>query len=81
MRLHRRRLKLTGEEVAERLDVAISTYQRWENGRQRPHLRTQRKIAEFFQVPPHVLEEWFYDEDECPTCSVRGVGEKSHGRR
>lgn len=75
MRRRRQQLKQTQEEVAAAIGVSLSTYQRWERGEQTPHLRTQKRIANHFHVKIHQVDEWFYDEPECPTCGLVGLAE------
>lgn len=68
MRRRRAQLKRTHEQAAEGIEVSLASYQRWERGAQRPHLRTQARIAKYFRVPLRTVDEWFDDEDDCPTC-------------
>ncbi len=47
IRIVRKKAFLTQEEFAARLDVTISTINRWENNRVRPNFKAMRKIKDF----------------------------------
>ena len=38
---------LTQDELAELLNVAVSTVNRWETGKAKPNIKTMKKIKEF----------------------------------
>lgn len=44
----RLQLKLTQEELAERLGVSFATVNRWENGQAQPSKLARRQIDQFF---------------------------------
>lgn len=52
----RERLHLSQAEAAERLDVGLATYQRWELGKQKPQPRHMRTLGEIFD-PRLVCDE------------------------
>ena len=47
---------LSQAELAERVGVGIVSVSRWETGKQRPQLRTIRKIAKVLKVNPEDIE-------------------------
>ncbi|MBC8093862.1 MAG: helix-turn-helix transcriptional regulator [Pseudonocardia sp.] len=77
MRRRRHQLKETQEEAAAAIGVALSSVQRWELGRQRPHLRTQKRIATHFRVPLRTVDQWFCGDHDCPSC--RPTRRRGHG--
>lgn len=47
---------LSQAELAEKVGVGVLSVSRWENGKQRPQLRTIRKIAKVLKVDPKDIE-------------------------
>ncbi|MBC8091858.1 MAG: helix-turn-helix transcriptional regulator, partial [Pseudonocardia sp.] len=45
LQMLRLRLLLSGEELAQKAGIALSTYQRIERGEQNPHPKTMRGLA------------------------------------
>jgi DNA-binding XRE family transcriptional regulator len=65
LRERRYQLKRTQEEAAAGIGVSLSTYQRWERGEQTPHLRAQRRLADYLGVDFAAVDRWFpADEPE-----------------
>ena len=50
LRLVRKQLRLTQEDVAERLEISVEFYARLERGNSGPSLRTLVKMADFFDI-------------------------------
>jgi transcriptional regulator with XRE-family HTH domain len=40
---------LTNKQIADRMDISLVTYNRWEQGRQKPGLRRLRLLCEILQ--------------------------------
>jgi transcriptional regulator with XRE-family HTH domain len=50
IRLRRKALRKSQEQVAEDMDISVSTYRRIEQGDANPELNTLSKIAEYFET-------------------------------
>ena len=55
IRVERRRLKLTQEELAEKADISPNFLGHIERGTKRPTLNTLKKIADVLQIPMGAL--------------------------
>jgi transcriptional regulator with XRE-family HTH domain len=64
LKFFRKRLGLSQEEMAEKLDCVKTTYQSWENGRREPSVGTIRKLF----VLGATVEELFGVKEETKEC-------------
>ncbi|MBC8093005.1 MAG: helix-turn-helix domain-containing protein [Pseudonocardia sp.] len=77
LQAHRRLLGLSQRELADRLWVSLSTYQRWERGESVPHPRLRPGLAAVCGVSSDVVRVWFPPLDVMPPpepAFVVGVG-------
>lgn len=66
----RKHLQLSQEEAAERLGVELTTYRRWELGRQQPQPRHLRMLCEQFDLQLVCDEQEVWSEDWlAPACA------------
>jgi transcriptional regulator with XRE-family HTH domain len=64
--LRRRQLGFTQEQVAERLQVAVTTVRGWEGGWHSPRIGFMPRIARLFQVSLVEAQRWFDDSKAVP---------------
>ncbi len=57
IRKRRKELGLKQYELAERLDVSVTTVNNWENGRNKPPIRKYVKVAKALDCKPSDLIE------------------------
>lgn len=63
IRILRKKLKVSQEELAERVDVSRQTIAKWENGESLPDIHKCRRLADIFEVTLDQLSSEMKEEE------------------